>query len=64
MLDPEHPALLELPLTHVLDAFIFGSGSNAVRDVMVGGRWVVQAGRHFAEDEVRDAYRAALRRLR
>jgi len=36
-----------------------------VRDVMVGGRWVVREGHHVDEDEVSSRYRrtvAALRR--
>jgi len=34
-----------------LSAWIFGNhGSGGVRDVMVGGRWVVEQGRHARED--------------
>jgi formimidoylglutamate deiminase len=47
-----------------LGVAMFGGSANRVRDVYVAGRPVVAAGRHPDEDEARDAYRAALRRLR
>ena len=36
-----------------LDAMIFGARSNVVRNVMIGGRWVVVHGKHVNEDEVK-----------
>ena len=30
---------------------------SAVRDVMVGGRWVVRGGRHGEDERITDAYR-------
>lgn len=47
----------------VLDALLFSGGSGLVRDVMVGGRWVVRQGRHAAEESAAEGYRAALTRL-
>jgi formimidoylglutamate deiminase len=44
----------------VLDTFIFAAAGNVVRDVMVGGRWLVQEGRHFAETAIAAGYRRAL----
>ncbi len=43
-----------------LSAWIFGTrGNHAVRDVMVGGRWVVKAGHHAGEERaLRDYVRA------
>jgi len=32
-----------------------------VRDLMVGGHWVLSDGRHEREDEIRTAYRRALK---
>jgi formimidoylglutamate deiminase len=43
---------------------LFSGNANRVRDVYVGGRAVVEEGRHGAEDEARDAFRRALARLR
>jgi formimidoylglutamate deiminase len=40
-----------------LSAWIFGThGNDAVRDVMVGGRWLVEAGHHAAEERALRAY--------
>ena len=47
-----------------LGVAMFSGNYNRVRDVFVGGRAVVAAGRHPDEDDARDAFRAALRRLR
>lgn len=46
--------------TLALSAWVFGNhGRNAVHDVMVAGRWVVQAGRHSREEStLRDYVRA------
>jgi len=65
VLDPRDAALAEQDVDTMLDAAIFGPCRNAVRDVMVGGRWVVRDGHHVDEDEVYSRYRrtvAALRR--
>lgn len=45
-----------------LDAWILGGTENPVRDVMVGGNWVVRAGRHAQEGAIRDAYKSAMER--
>ena len=47
-----------------LGVAIFSGNSNRVRDVYVGGRAVVEDGRHGAEDEAQGAFRRALARLR
>jgi formimidoylglutamate deiminase len=43
---------------------MFSGNSNRVRDVYVGGRPVVEDGRHEMQDEAAAAFRASLRRLR
>jgi formimidoylglutamate deiminase len=44
--------------TLALPAWLFGNHpQTGVRDVMVGGRWVVQAGRHNAEEKALGNYR-------
>ena len=63
VLDVTDPALLNQVPEDVLDAAIFGPARRPVRDVMIGGRWVVREGRHVAEDEVLERYRAALARM-
>jgi formimidoylglutamate deiminase len=60
VLDADDPALAEQPAEYLLDAAIFGPVRRAVRDVMVGGRWLVRDGRHHAEDAVLARYRGVL----
>lgn len=64
-LNPEDPALAGQSPATVLDAWVFSSASQAiVRNVMVGGRWVVQDGRHAEEDRVRRDLAATIDRHR
>jgi formimidoylglutamate deiminase len=63
VLDTADPALVEQAASDALDAAIFGPARHPVRDVMAGGRWIVREGRHLAEDEVLERYRAALARM-
>ena len=60
VLDRDGPdCSLEDP-SSALSAWIFGShGNDAIHDVIVGGRWVVKAGRHAGEERaLRDYVRA------
>ncbi len=63
VLDPENPALLGRPDEVLLDALVFAGNVNPVRDVMAGGLWVVEAGRHREEAAILAGYRAALAEL-
>jgi formimidoylglutamate deiminase len=63
VLDSNDPALAAQPVDAVLDAAVFGPCRRPVRDVMVGGRWVVRDGHHAHEDAVFARYRACLTRL-
>ena len=47
----------------MLDSWVFSGAVNPVRDVMVGGEWVVKQGRHPREEAVRSAYAEAVKRL-
>lgn len=62
-LDTNHPTLYRRERDTLLDALIFAGGSSPVRDVMVGGRWVVQDGCHRAREAILARYRATLDRL-
>jgi len=62
VLDVDDPALAEQPLSHLLDAAIFGPCRRPVRDVVSGGRFVVREGRHAREHDVLRRFRAALAR--
>jgi formimidoylglutamate deiminase len=62
-LDAAHPILAGRSGEALLDALVFSGNVNLVRDVMVGGRWLVQGGRHLRRDAIAEAYRAAVKRL-
>lgn len=62
-LDPSHPALAGREGDALLDAWIFSGEDTPVRDVMVGGRWVVEDGRHLRGEETARAYAQVARNL-
>lgn len=63
VLDAEHPALVGRDGRTVLDSWVFSGTDSPVRDVMVGGDWVVRDGHHEREAEVGRAFAATVRRL-
>lgn len=63
VLDPAAPVLSEMPLERLLDAMVFAGNRNPVRDVMVGGDWLVCEGSHRNEREVQAEYAAAVKAL-
>ena len=63
VLDGSHPMLAGRVGHAVLDSWVFSGTDNPVRDVMVGGAWVVRDGRHAQEEEAAGAFAAAVERL-
>lgn len=63
VLDMNAPSFVGRSEETILDTFVFAASDNPVRDVMVGGRWLVQEGRHFAENAIAAGYRRALTKL-
>jgi formimidoylglutamate deiminase len=63
VLNTDDPALVEQAPGNLLDAAIFGPGKRLVRDVMVGGRWVIGEGHHADEEAILHRYRQTMRRL-
>lgn len=63
VLDPDHPALVGRSGDTLLDSWIFSGNDNPVRDVMVGGHWVVRDRFHPHEDQALANYRRAVARL-
>ena len=63
VLHADHPALVGRSGHAVLDSWIFSGTDNPVRDVMVGGDWVVRDGRHPREEGVGRAYARAVKGL-
>jgi formimidoylglutamate deiminase len=63
VLDASHPAMAGAATDAALDRLVFAGGDQAIRDVMVGGQWVVKDRRHAAEDRLRADFAAAMKRL-
>lgn len=62
VLDAANALLTEFEGDAVLDAYVFAGGSRLVKDVMVGGQWIVQDGHHRDEEALTKAAREALHR--
>ncbi len=63
VLDLNSPSLVGRTGDAIIDTFIFSGQPSPVRDVMVGGRWLVQDQRHFAEAAIAAGYRRAITSL-
>jgi formimidoylglutamate deiminase len=63
VLDAAHPSMAGAAEGSALDHLIFAGGAQAIRDVMVAGRWVVRDGRHAAEAALAEPFAAVMRRL-
>ena len=63
VLDPLHLALIGHRPETVCDGWLFTGGDSAVRDVMVGGDWVVRERHHLHEEEITSRYRWVMKRL-
>jgi formimidoylglutamate deiminase len=63
VLDAEAPDMAARSGDAIANALIFSGSSGLVRDVMVGGRWVVRDTRHAAEDAAAEAYKQTLKEL-
>ena len=62
-LDPDHPLLVGHSADGLLDAWIFSGNANPVRSVVVGGRAVVESGRHVRSLEIAENFRRTMKRL-
>ena len=64
MLDSAHPTLLGVAPEALLGSFIFCGNDTLVKDVMVGGRFVVRDRQHLAQAAIGARYTQALAELR
>jgi len=64
VLDQNSPLFAGRNDDEIIDTFVFASSGNAVRDVMVGGRWLVQDGRHYAETALAAGFKRAMQNVR
>jgi formimidoylglutamate deiminase len=53
VLDAQHPSMAGTSADAALDRLLFAGADKAIRDVMVGGQWVVKGGRHSADERLR-----------
>lgn len=62
--DTTHPSLAGAPEARLLDRLVFSATAvSPIRDVIVGGRWVVRERQHPAAETSAAAYRTAVRAL-
>lgn len=63
VLDDTHPDLCAVSGDRWLDAMTFVTGRQVISDVFVGGRRVVEGGRHIARSAITARYRGVMQRL-
>jgi formimidoylglutamate deiminase len=63
VLDPQHPSMAGLSADAALNRLVFAGGDKAIRDVMVGGQWVVRGGRHSADEQLRTDFGRIMEKL-
>ncbi|MEO5627101.1 MAG: formimidoylglutamate deiminase, partial [Dokdonella sp.] len=63
VLDETSPLLAGREPAQIIDTWLFAGNSNLVRDVMVGGEWVVREFRHRDEEPIANRYREVVKRL-
>ena len=63
VLDSEHPLLAARSGDALLDSWIFAGSTSVVREVVVGGRVIVQSGHHANEDAIARRFKDTLRKL-
>lgn len=63
VLDRDDPTLIAREGPQILDSFVFSGTGGAVRDVMIGGSWVLRDRHHGHEEAAAQSYRAVARKL-
>lgn len=63
VLELQSPVLVGRSGDAIVDTHVFSGQPDATRDVMVGGHWLVQDGRHFAEEPIAAGYCRAIAAL-
>jgi formimidoylglutamate deiminase len=64
VLDDAHPNMFGLALDEVIGSFVFSGNDNLVKDVMVGGQWVVRNQQHVAQQAIAARFKQTLAELR
>ena len=63
VLDGAHPMLANVAPAKLLARWLFGGNDGWVKDVMVGGKWVVKDRHHAGEEAAHQAFSAAMSAL-
>jgi formimidoylglutamate deiminase len=63
VLDDAHASMAGATADTALDHLVFAGGEAAIRDVMVGGRWVIKDRHHAIEEELRPRFAGLMERL-
>ncbi len=63
VVNTEHVSLAGRDGAQAMDSYVFVAGRDAVRDVMIDGRWVVWGRQHALEGAAHQAYRDATLRI-
>jgi formimidoylglutamate deiminase len=63
VLDDSHAAMAGVAADGALDRLLFAGADKAIRDVMVGGQWVVKDHCHAADDQLRANFGRTMRHL-
>lgn len=63
VIDSEMPCMTGKVRDHIIDTAIFAAAENPVRDVMVGGRWVVTNRHHKREESILQNYRHVMGKI-
>jgi formimidoylglutamate deiminase len=63
VLDDSHPAMAGVAADGALDRLLFAGADKAIRDVMVGGQWVVKDHCHAADDQLRANFGRTMKHL-
>ncbi len=63
VLDARDPSLLGVPPSHTLDALVFSSPGDAIRDVYVAGQAAIRNRRHADQDAIAGRFEQAMQAL-
>ncbi|MBP2237246.1 formimidoylglutamate deiminase [Sinorhizobium kostiense] len=64
VLDGANPFIAAASGDRILDRWLFAVGGEAVRDVMVAGKWTIRNGHHAREEEIDRVFQRVLKKLR
>ena len=62
-MDLEDPSIAGATPDDLLATIVFSLSRTAVKDVVVGGKRIVEDGRHFAHEEITERFKALQQKL-